>query len=167
MDADKITESLQNHHGVQLTVEQAEDYAWFFTRRDNAEEILKAWQFSNGPKSRFPSLSDLMKVDSELRETVWQQQIKKTWPTFNQALANEKTAHGKKALQGIIKFNAGEMSREQYLCWMEEMEAERPGIGWKENADDLRKWWDGEAERHKKGAYVLERIEVGSSFKRV
>ncbi len=159
MDAETITEGLQSHHGIHLTVEQAEDYAWFFARRDNAEEILKAWKFTNGPKSRFPSLADLTKVDTELREAAWQRE-KKTSPTLQTLLATERTTHGKKAIEGIIRFTDGRMSRDEYLNWMEEMESERPGIGWAKAADDLRDWWTGEPERHKQGAVAMGRIEA-------
>ena len=152
MTASEAVEALERHHGSSFTPDQLADYIWFFEKSNDIDAIVTRWKFKNGPGSRFPAPSQLFTVAEEVRVDA-AQKIKKSEPTIYQLKNKVKSEHGKRAIAGIIKcLNSKVLDRPGYIAWMNEMELSYPGVGWKEQAVSLQKFWDDEPERHKKSA---------------
>ena len=92
------------------------------------------------PMTDIPTIVTIRKYVADIREKRLQREKAQTL-SLKQSLNKQRTAHGRKAISIMIDLYDGKLTREQYLSAMEDMEKEKPGIGWREAAGELRRTW--------------------------
>lgn len=127
---DEAMQWLKKYHGRDLEPATVELY--FEGLRDSDEkdfiEAVGQWCSKSKPTPEdFPTIGDLRIAQ---RPTV----------------RNSRSEYVKRSLQIVNDFYDKKLTRDEYLAAMEEMENEKPGLGWKLAAQELRAQWARDAE---------------------
>jgi len=103
----------------------------------------------------FPTVATIQRYVWDEREARLEKE-KATAPDFSFLKTNaEKTEHGRKSIALMQDLYEGRKTRAEYVAAMYQMDKDYPGIGWKENADELKAFWDSEPQRHEKASVIL------------
>jgi hypothetical protein len=154
---DEILKDLQKFYSKKLNESQIVFYREKLSVV-NEGDLCKAVMALKGKEVVLPTVSIVWRYLTEVREQRGRSE-KAQAPIFADIQRNSKsTTHGREAVKLLLALRTGDIGREQYLTGMYEMEGKYPGIGWKENADELKTLWDEEPIRHEKGRRYLERI---------
>ena len=139
METKTPLKTLQDYHGQKFTAEQSKDYEWFFKQRRNGDQLVTNWKFKHSPRDRFPSLAELATIDQEMREALWAKE-KAHAPIFADIKRNaQRVPSGNEAIELMQSLSEHKLTSEQYIARMYEMDEKYPGVGWKQNANELKK----------------------------
>lgn len=154
--ANDIIADLQKFYGKQLNESQAEFWRSQLNQLD--EDDLCAGivaMKSREPMTWLPNMQTVKKYTYEARDIRLNSE-KQRAPVFANIERSARTAHGREAIALIRGLNEGKLTRAGYLAGMYEMHRKYPNYGWKEQADELKAFWDTEAERREIGRRYFE-----------
>jgi len=154
--AEDITKDLQAFYGRQLN-KNAETFYVACLSALNEIDLSGAWTVIKQKERAFPTIDKIKEYCSEVRDYRFKQE-KINVPDWSQLEKSGATPNGLATIQMMKDLYEGKHTRQQYLAKMFDMENKYPGIGWQKNANELKKFWESEPERQKKGEQVIANL---------
>jgi len=153
----EIIAELERFYDKKLNSSRKDFYALELSKLDE-DDLCRAVIRLRTKETLFPTVATIQRYVWDEREARLEKE-KATAPDFSFLKTNaEKTEHGRKSIALMQDLYEGRKTRAEYVAAMYQMDKDYPGIGWKENADELKAFWDSEPQRHEKGQRYLERI---------
>ena len=168
--ASRHVRELQDYHERDLPEKTIPDYCWAFEQHPEADldAAVAEWKRTNAPVGRFPSIADIERCMSVVRE---------------RRLSAEKAAHTQHetTFRKRVERSGGQMAKEAFalmdemfeiapmgvrsqerrdlaLRRMMELDGKYPRAGWGIEADKLRMAWAAQDERAEERALPRERL---------
>lgn len=153
---DEVLSDLQSFYGRALNKTAAGFYTACLSAL-NEDDLSRAWVAMKQKERQFPTIEVIKKYCEESREQR-HAKLKASAPDWSKLEKSGVTQNGLEALQMMRDLYDGELTHDQYLAKMFEMEEKYPGIGWRKNANELKQFWEKSGERWEKiGKCVLAR----------
>lgn len=156
---DDVLQDLQRFYGRQLNDAQAGFWRSQMAQLDE-DDLCAGVVALKGrePILWLPNIVTIRKYVNEAREARLNRE-KERAPVFSDLERNaNRTRHGRESIALIRRVTEGKLSRDECLAGMYEMDRKYPAYGWAGQADELRRFWLIEKDRHEIGKDALEGI---------
>jgi hypothetical protein len=154
---DFLIQDWEKFYDKKLNTPRRDFYALQMAKLDE-DDLCRAGPYIKQREVVFPTVQVIEKYTHICAEERWERDKKNAPGMADLRKSGESTPNGRDALDLMYSLYDGRRYREQYLARMYELDNKYPNFGWNVAANDLKKFWQDEPERHATGNRYLERI---------